>query len=128
MSKNNSIDLKEIQTDRVNTPSELRINMNDLKRASISRDIKNEIIHHKMELEEKAIDNEFKSCCGLRFDKRVVGLLNKTLIIFIVLIFSLLQLFIIDDSTEKSLYFNLVVLILGTAISPKENEKKSNDK
>ena len=124
----NDIDLKEIKTDRLNTPSDLRINMNDLKRPSIGRNIKNEIIHHKMELEEKALDNEFKSCCGLSIDRRVVGLLNKTLIIFIVLIFSLLQLFIIDESTEKSLYFNLVVLILGTAISPNKNDKKSNDK
>ena len=124
----NDIDLKEIKTDRLNTPSDLRINMNDLKRPSIGRNIKNEIIHHKMELEEKAVDNEFKSCCGLSFDRRVVGLLNKTLIIFIVLIFSLLQLFIIDESTEKSLYFNLVVLILGTAISPNKNDKNSNDK
>jgi hypothetical protein len=67
------------------------------EKEDIKLEIKDEMLRHNIELENKREDNEFESCCGMKCDKRVVGLMNKTLIIFVVLFFSLLKIFITDD-------------------------------
>ena len=98
-------------------------NFEDIELGQLNKHQKDKILKHKLELDNKEFNNEFKSCCGMTLDKRVLNIINKTLIIFIVLIFSLLQLFLTNDTIEKQLYLNIVMLILGTAISPKSSKK-----
>ena len=116
--------INPLNTNDIQTPPEFKNIKNsvsmDLK-TDIKNNIKNEILKHKIELENKREDNELESCCGLRCDKRVSGLMNKTLIIFIVLLFSLLKIFITEEVSERNVYVNIVLLILGTAINKNEN-------
>lgn len=111
---------------KVRTPSDIKIDIkqNSVRRSSLSPELKEEVIHHKLELENKREDNELTSCCGSRFDKRVLTSLNKTFIIFIVLLFSILKIMTSHDTTERNVYVNIILLILGTAINTGQDNKR----
>ena len=85
-------------------------------------DIKNNMEQYRIKNE---IENEIESCCGSRCDKRVLAYMNKTAIIFIVLIFSIFQLlFFVEDTSEKGIYINICMVILGTAINKDKNREQ----
>ena len=112
----------------MDTPSDIKRNIEDTKidirRSSLNPELKEEILHHKIQLENKREDNEFTSCCGSTFDKRVITLLNKTFIIFIVLFFSIMKIIISNDPNERNVFINIILLILGTAINNTTDKEK----
>ena len=72
------------------------------------------------------IENEYTSCCGSHCDKRLLQYFNKSFIIFIVLLFSIFKLLIVEDTNEKSIYINILMVILGTAINTDKISKKKD--
>jgi hypothetical protein len=94
------------------------------QKEDIKIEIKNEMLRHKIELENKEIDNNYTSCCGSTIDKRVLQFFNRTLIIFLVLLFSMFKLTSINEPNEKSIYINIIMVILGTVVA-KSNKNVS---
>eukprot|EP00466_Bigelowiella_natans_P001943 jgi/Bigna1/140710/aug1.57_g15418 len=79
---------------------------------------------HKMEVEDAKLENTYQSCC-MTSDKRALEFFLKSGVIFSVLVFSMLQVITINDSSERNAFLNIVILILGTFLpSPKIKDNK----
>ena len=81
-------------------------------------------ILHKMEVEDAKLENTYQSCC-MTSDKRALEFFLKSGVIFSVLVFSMLQVITINNSSERNAFLNIVILILGTFLpSPKIKDNK----
>ena len=100
-------------------------------RKNISDDIKKQLILHKMQREdnenEVELQNHYQSCCGLVLDARVVRLFSRLIIIFFVLLFCMYQTLRVEEVSERTSYFNIIVMVLGAFLSPiSKDATKSN--
>ena len=83
-----------------------------------------EIIHLE-EVKNANIENQFSTCFGTTTDKRVLEFFTKNVIIYSVLFFSMLQVYRSTGSDERSIWVNIITMILGTFLpSPSLNRKK----
>ena len=92
-----------------------------------NRDLKRKLVQ-KLDVENERFKNTLTSCC-FRIDRRFVELILKFSVILSVLVFSIIKLYISEDATDKTIFLNLVSLILGTflqapSITNKEKDKK----
>jgi hypothetical protein len=71
---------------------------------------KNKIINNNNEFLEHYI---WRSCCGMRLDKRVVVFTSQFIIALMIVSFSLFQLSISDDCNHNQLYTGLLTMIVG---------------
>ena len=80
----------------------------------VSRDMKSEQIRHRMDIEDRELDMQLKTCTGLTTDKRLITLITSTLISLMVISFSCYQLAAnkLDCSTQHT-YVGLLTLIIG---------------
>lgn len=77
------------------------------------------MIEHPIKQENKNNNNEFlehyiwRSCCGMKLDKRVVVFTSQFIIALMIVIFSLFQLSISNECNHNQLYTGLLTMIVG---------------
>ena len=104
----------------LNVKEDTKININDFK-----NEFKEELFNHMIEMENKKEEHSLQSCCGLVIDSRVVDLITKTGIIFLVLMFCLSKILFYNSTIEeRSIYINITLTILGYALAKGDTKKK----
>jgi hypothetical protein len=77
------------------------------------------MIEPPIQQKNKNNNNEFlehyiwRSCCGMKLDKRVVVFTSQFIIALMIVIFSLFQLSISNDCNHNQLYTGLLTMIVG---------------
>lgn len=80
----------------------------------VEKDLKNDVIRHRLDLEHQEADTQLKTCTGLTTDKRLVVLLASVIISFIVVTFSCYMLAANKlDCSSQHTYVGLLTLIIG---------------
>ena len=94
-----------------------------LPRSPKSPSMEKRQLEHKIDVENKQIDNTWKSCCGLVMDKNAVMYFTQIIIIFFVMCFAIYKLTTNDSCEAQTTYMSLLTLCIGV-IAPSPTFKK----
>ena len=87
----------------------------DLERGSLSDELKNRIIEHRIELEDEKIKNTWQSCC-ITLDKRACQYFTQMAVLIGVMGFSVGMLLTHDTCTDQQAYLSLLMMLIGLVI------------
>lgn len=85
-------------------PSSKKINTSDANHVKLNI--------YEAEMESK-LENDIKSCCGSRFDKRVVFIFTKIALSMIIVLFSIYGMLTATTCEATNLYSGILSFVLG---------------
>ena len=89
-----------------------------------SPDTASRILEHKIDVENKANENEWKSCCMV-MDKRAITFFTQILITASIIAFCMVQLVRLDDCNSEQTYLGLLTFLIGCLLpNPKFDDRK----
>ena len=66
-------------------------------------------------------ENEYKSCCGLILDRRLLNFLVKVVFAFFGMLFAMERMTNSEDPKDMTIYSNVLIMILGSMLFPDHN-------
>jgi hypothetical protein len=78
-----------------------------------SKEIEIMSLQHDFKVQDKANDNEWKSCCGKSIDSRAVVYFTQIGIISGIMLFNIYQLTTLESCESQSVYIGLLTMLIG---------------
>jgi hypothetical protein len=100
-------------------------NLQGLTRGDLPEELRNKIVEHRIEMEDKKINNTWESCC-LTLDRRAVQYFTQHIIIVGIMGFSIVMLLSNGTCEGQQAYLGLLTLLIGLII-PNPKFKDSNE-
>jgi len=86
--------------------------------------IQTRILEHKIDLENKADENQWKSCCVV-MDKRAITFFSQIFTTVSIMTFCMVQLVRLDDCNSEQTYLGLLTFLIGCMLpNPQFNKQE----